>query len=124
MKEYISQQEAAHCMQVKEIFQELSEETEEFCVVDAYPFGCVVLEWFSEGKGFDRQTYFSDASQLFDYLLETWEHIYLFEVVSDLENSDLDEQEALKLLSADQKKEMDAIRNEYIMQYESCQITW
>ena len=52
MKEYISKEEMEHCMQVKEIFRLLSEESGDFCVVDAYPFGCEVLEWYGAGRGF------------------------------------------------------------------------
>lgn len=39
-------------------------------------------------------------------------------------NTDMDEKEILKILPEERKKEMEAIRNEYIMKYESCQINW
>ena len=117
MKEYISKEEMEHCMQVKEIFRLLSEESGDFCVVDAYPFGCEVLEWYGAGRGFDRQVHFTDASELFDYLLNTWENIYLYDMERLYGNTDMDEKEILKILPEERKKEMEAIRNEYIMKY-------
>lgn len=92
MKEYISKQDMKHCNEVKMIFQDMIELSEELCVVDAYPFGCVVLEWFSPEAGFDRQEYFTNASELFDYLLEKWENMYLYKMknvhgLEDLEDS-------------------------------------
>lgn len=115
MKEYISKTEREHCRQVKEIFRELSENRRDFCVVDAYPFGCVMLEWFVPGRGFDRQEYFTEASELFDYLLETWEKIYLFEMGKVYGNTDMDEEDIRKLLPEERKKEMEEIRNQYLM---------
>lgn len=122
--EYITKTEMEHCMQVKEIFLELSERTEDFCVVDAYPFGCEVLEWYNTDRGFDRMVHFTDASELFDYLLETWEKIYLFEMQKIYGNTEMDEEEILKLLPNERKKEMEDIRMDYIMQYEQCCINW
>ena len=124
MKEYISKEEMEHCMQVKEIFRLLSEESGGFCGVDAYPVGCEVLEGYGAGRGFDRQVHFTDASELFDYLLNTWENIYLYDMERLYGNTDMDEKEILKILPEERKKEMEAIRNEYIMKYESCQINW
>ena len=54
-------------------------------MVDAYPFGCEVLEWYGAGRGFDRQVHFTDASELFDYLLNTWENIYLYDMEDFME---------------------------------------
>lgn len=122
--EYITKTEMEHCMQVKEIFLELSERTEDFCVVDAYPFGCEVLEWYNADRGFDRMVHFTDASELFDYLLETWEKIYLFEMQKLYGNTEMDEEEILKFITEQQKKEMEDIRMDYIMQYEQCCINW
>lgn len=113
-----------HCKQVKEIFRELSEESGDFCVVDAYPFGCVVLEWFIPESGFDRQEYFTDASELFDYLLEAWEKIYLFEMEKIYGDTEMSEEEIRELLPKEQKKEMEDIRNAYIMQYKQCNVNW
>lgn len=124
MKEYISKTEMEHCMQVKEIFRKLSEEGWDFCVVDAYPFGCVVLEWFAPERGFDRQEYFTDASELFDYLLETWEKIYLFEMEKIYGSTEMSEEEIREILPEERRKEMGKIRDEYIMQYEKCRINW
>lgn len=122
--EYITKTEMEHCMQVKEIFLELSECTEDFCVVDAYPFGCEVLEWYNADRGFDRMVHFTDASELFDYLLETWEKIYLFEMQKLYGNTEMDEEDILKFITEQQKKEMEDIRMDYIMQYEQCCINW
>lgn len=122
--EYMTKTEMEHCMQVKEIFRELSESTEDFCVVDSYPFGCEVLEWYNEDRGFDRIVHFTDASELFDYLLETWEKIYLFEMQKLYGNTEMDEEEILKILPDERKKEMEGIRMDYIMQYEQCSINW
>lgn len=122
--EYMTKTEMEHCMQVKEIFRELSESTEDFCVVDAYPFGCEVLEWYNVDRGFDRMVHFTDASELFDYLLETWEKIYLFEMQKLYGNTEMDEEEILKLLPDERKREMEGIRMDYIMQYEQCSINW
>lgn len=116
MKEYISKTEMEHCKQVKEIFRELSEESGDFCVVDAYPFGCVVLEWFMPESGFDRQEYFTDASELFDYLLEAWEKIY--------GDTEMSEEELRKILPEERKQEMKDIRNAYIMQYKQYNVNW
>lgn len=124
MKEYISRTEIEHCNEVKAIFQKLSEETGDFCVVDAYPFGCVVLEWFKPNIGFDRQEYFTDASALFDYLLKTWEKIFLFEMEKIYGNTDMDEAQIQKSLPEKEKVRMKEIRNGYIMQYEQCCINW
>ena len=93
-------------------------------MVDAYQFVCEVLEWYGAGRGFDRQVHFTDASELFDYLLNTWENIYLYDMERLYGNTDMDEKEILKILPEERKKEMEAIRNEYIMKYESCQINW
>lgn len=122
--EYMTKTEMEHCMQVKEIFRELSENTEDFCVVDAYPFGCEVLEWYNADRGFDRMVHFTDASELFDYLLETWEKIYLFEMQKLYGNTEMDEAEILKFIPEEQKKEMEDIRMDYVMQYEQCSIAW
>ena len=116
MKEYISKTEMEHCRQVKEIFRELPEDGRDFCVVDAYPFGCVVLEWFAPERGFDRQEYFTDASELFDYLLETWEKIY--------GSTEMSEEEIRDILPEERRKEMEKIRDGYIMQYETCRVNW
>lgn len=122
--EYMTKTEMEHCMQVKEIFRKLSESTEDFCVVDAYPFGCEVLEWYNADRGFDRMVHFTDASELFDYLLETWEKIYLFEMQKLYGNTEMDEEEILKILPDERKREMEGIRMDYIMQYEQCSINW
>lgn len=124
MKEYISKTEMEHCKQVKEIFRELSEESGDFCVVDAYPFGCVVLEWFMPESGFDRQEYFTDASELFDYLLEAWEKIYLFEMEKIYGDTEMSEEELRKILPEERKQEMEDIRNAYIMQYKQYNVNW
>lgn len=124
MKEYISKTEMEHCMQVKEIFRELSEAGRDFCVVNAYPFGCVVLERFVPKSGFDRQEYFTDASELFDYLLKTWEKIYLFEMEKVYGSTEMSEEENREILPEERKKEMEKIRDEYIMQYEACRVNW
>lgn len=123
MKEYISKMELEHCMQVKAIFQKLSENND-FCVVDAYPFGCVVLECFMPQRGFDQQVYFTDASELFDYLLELWEKIYLFEMEKIYGNTEMSEEEVRKILPDERKKEMADIRKNYIMQYEQRSVNW
>lgn len=123
MKEYISKTEMEHCRQIKEIFRKLSESSD-FCVVDAYPFGCVVLEWFMPERGFDRQVYFSDASELFDYLLETWEKIYLFEMEKIYGDTEMSEEEIRKILPKERKQEMEEIRNGYILQYKQCRAKW
>ena len=117
MKEYISKEELARCMKVKNIFAELSERNGNFCVVDAYPFGCEVLEWFNEDEGFDRSEHFTDSHELFDYLLSTWEKIYLYEVGSCYGNTELEEDEILEILPEEKKKEMEQIREGYIQQY-------
>lgn len=124
MKEYISKTEMEHCKQVKEIFRELSEESGDFCVVDAYPFGCVVLEWFMPESGFDRQEYFIDASELFEYLLETWEKIYLFEMEKIYGDTEMSEEDIRKILPEERKQEMEDIRNAYIMQYKQYSVNW
>lgn len=124
MKEYITKTEMEHCKQIKEIFRELSEEGRDFCVVDAYPFGCVVLEWFMPNSGFDRQEYFTDASELFDYLLVTWEKIYLFEMEKIYGNTEMSEEEIRKILPEERKQEMEAIRDAYLMQYEKRRKHW
>lgn len=124
MKEYISKTEMEHCRQVKEIFRKLSEDGRDFCVVDAYPFGCVVLEWFAPERGFDCQEYFTDASELFDYLLETWEKIYLFEMEKIYGSTEMSEEEIREILPEEGRKEMEKIRDGYIMQYEKCRINW
>lgn len=123
MKEYISKMELEHCMQVKAIFQKLSE-SNDFCVVDAYPFGCVVLEWFMPERGFDHQVYFTDASELFDYLLELWEKIYLFGMEEIYGDTEMSEEEVREILPDERKKEMADIRKDYIMQYEQCSVNW
>ena len=68
--------------------------------------------------------HFTDASELFDYLLETWEKIYLFEMQKLYGNTEMDEEEILKFITEEQKKEMEDIRMDYIMQYEQCSINW
>lgn len=124
MKEYISKTDMEHCRQIKEIFRKLSEDSRDFCVVDAYPFGCVVLEWFAPERGFDRQEYFTDTSELFDYLLETWENIYLFEMEKIYGSTEMSEEDIKEILPQERKKEMEKIREGYIMQYEECRASW
>lgn len=124
MKEYITKTEMEHCMQVKEIFRKLSEGGRDFCVVDAYPFGCEVLEWYGEGRGFDRIVHFTEASELFDYLLETWEKIYLFEMKERYGDTDMEDEEILKILPEERRKEMAALKEDYIMQYKKRSANW
>lgn len=124
MKEYITKEEMNHCNQVKEIFYELMEESEEFIVVDAYPYGCLVLECFIPQQGFEVQKYFTDASTLFDYLLELWESIYMCKIRSELGKGDIELQRFIDIMPEPQKDEMNQIRQEYIMRYESCCIAW
>lgn len=55
--EKISKTECAHCLEVKNIFNNFIEDENDFCVVDAYPFGYLVLEWYDEKTGFANQKY-------------------------------------------------------------------
>ena len=75
-------------------------------------------------RGFDQQVYFTDASELFDYLLELWEKIYLFEMEKIYGNTEMGEEEVRKILPDERKKEMADIRKNYIMQYEQRSVNW
>lgn len=83
-----------------------------------------MLEWYGEGRGFDRIVHFTEASELFDYLLETWEKIYLFEMKERYGDTDMEDEEILKILPEGRRKEMAALREDYIMQYEKCSANW
>lgn len=75
-------------------------------------------------RGFDQQVCFTDASELFDYLLELWEKIYLFEMEEIYGNTEMSEEEVRKILPDERKKEMADIRKNYIMQYEQRSVNW
>ena len=126
MQELITKTECEHCAQVKEIFQDLSDcsGTDGLCIVDAYPFGYVVLEWFYPEKGFDSQAYFTSASDLFDYVLDVWENRYIHKMKEKYGDTDLDDDEILAIMTQEDADQMKQIKNNYIMQYESCAICW
>lgn len=126
MKEYISKTEREHCNQVKEIFKDLSEQANvgSFTVVDAYPYGHVVLEWFYPGKGFDSQRYFTKASDLFDCLLDIWESNFLHNLKIKYGNTDLDDEEIIRLLSADELAELKQTREQFINEYRKLAQNW
>lgn len=67
----------------KRIFSDFIESQTDFCVVDAYPFGYLVLEWYDENIGFNNQTFFHRASDLFDYLLNSWKRITVYSYTRD-----------------------------------------
>ncbi|MDD3415792.1 MAG: hypothetical protein PHY47_17595 [Lachnospiraceae bacterium] len=121
MKEYITSTEQAQCLEVKEIFDTFLQEVGDSCIVDAYPFGFLVMEWFHEEYGFSSQKIFLNASDLFDYMLSYWETYQAHKIIR------VEEQDNEQMLS----KAIDTIRytmqderNELIMQYENAAMLW
>lgn len=120
--EKITKTECTHCRDVKHIFEEFIETEQDFCVVDAYPFGYLVLEWYEEEQGFLNQKFFSNASDLFDYLLEYWERTMVFK--SSVSNGNLEYKELKEMLPQEIKEELELGKHDYIMQYEAAAMTW
>ena len=122
LQEYITQKEYEKCKQIKYIFDKLMENKSgfnEFCIADAYPFGFVVLEWFYKNAGFDTQTYFQNASDLFDYLMKVWEFGYIYCLKDKYGDCEMSDKELKKMLSIEDSEAMEAICHDLIMQYEN-----
>lgn len=121
MKEYITSVQQAHCSEVKEIFDAFLQEVGDSCIVDAYPFGFLVLEWFNKEHGFSSQKVFYNASDLFDYMLSYWETYQAHRIIKP-EDQD-DEQAVLRAIDTI-RETMQYERNELIMQYENAAMLW
>lgn len=120
--EKITKIECAHCKDVKHIFEEFIETEQDFCVVDAYPFGYLVLEWYEEEHGFSNQKFFGKASDLFDYLLEYWERTMVFR--ESASNGNLEYKELNEILPQEMKEHLELCKHDYIMQYEAAAMIW
>lgn len=93
-----------------------------FFVANPLRYFCICFPVTGCFPKFDRQEYFTDAFELFDYLLETWEKIYLFEMEKIYGSTEMSEEEIREILPEEGRKEMEKIRDGYIMQYEKCRI--
>lgn len=127
MKDYISKKEYEKCKQVKNIFDCYMENRSglnEFCIADAYPFGFTVLEWYFKGDGFDTQTFFNNASILFDYLLKLWEEGFIYDLKEKYGNCEMLDKELEKIVSAEDVEKKNQIRRDIIMEYEKCAVLW
>lgn len=120
--ELITKAECTHCLDVKRIFSDFIESQTDFCVVDAYPFGYLVLEWYDENIGFNNQTFFHRASDLFDYLLNSWKRITVYSYTRDDGKNEYNE--LLEQLTTEEQEEINLQEQRYIMEYESVSLLW
>lgn len=120
--ELITKAECTHCLDVKRIFSDFIESQTDFCVVDAYPFGYLVLEWYDENIGFNNQTFFHRASDLFDYLLDSWKRITVYSYTRDDGKNEYNE--LLEQLTTEEQEEINLQEQRYIMEYENVSLLW
>lgn len=120
--ELITKAECTHCLDVKRIFSDFIESQTDFCVVDAYPFGYLVLEWYDENTGFNNQTFFHRASDLFDYLLNSWKRITVYSYTRDDGKNEYNE--LLEQLTTEEQEEINLQEQRYIMEYENVSLLW
>lgn len=120
--ELITKAECTHCLDVKRIFSDFIESQTDFCVVDAYPFGYLVLEWYDENIGFNNQTFFHRASDLFDYLLNSWKRITVYSYTRDDGKNEYNE--LLEQLTTEEQEEINLQEQRYIMEYENVSLLW
>lgn len=120
--ELITKAECTHCLDVKRIFSDFIESQTDFCVVDAYPFGYLVLEWYDENIGFNNQTFFHRASDLFDYLLNSWKRITVYSYTRDDGKNEYNE--LLEQLTTEEQEEINLQELRYIMEYENVSLLW
>lgn len=120
--ELITKAECTHCLDVKRIFSDFIESQTDFCVVDAYPFGYMVLEWYDENIGFNNQTFFHRASDLFDYLLNSWKRITVYSYTRDDGKNEYNE--LLEQLTTEEQEEINLQEQRYIMEYENVSLLW
>lgn len=120
--ELITKEECTHCLDVKRIFSDFIESQTDFCVVDAYPFGYLVLEWYDENIGFNNQTFFHRASDLFDYLLNSWKRITVYSYTRDDGKNEYNE--LLEQLTTEEQEEINLQEQRYIMEYENVSLLW
>ena len=120
--ELITKAECTHCLDVKRIFSDFIESQTDFCVLDAYPFGYLVLEWYDENIGFNNQTFFHRASDLFDYLLNSWKRITVYSYTRDDGKNEYNE--LLEQLTTEEQEEINLQEQRYIMEYENVSLLW
>lgn len=120
--ELITKAECTHCLDVKRIFSDFIESQTDFCVVDAYPFGYLVLEWYDENIGFNNQTFFHRASDLFDYLLNSWKRITVYSYTRDDGKNEYNE--LLEQLTTEEQEEINLQEQRYIMEYGNVSLLW
>lgn len=120
--ELITKAECTHCLDVKRIFSDFIESQTDFCVVDAYPFGYLVLEWYDENIGFNNQTFFHRATDLFDYLLNSWKRITVYSYTRDDGKNEYNE--LLEQLTTEEQEEINLQEQRYIMEYENVSLLW
>ena len=120
--ELITKAECTHCLDVKRILSDFIESQTDFCVVDAYPFGYLVLEWYDENIGFNNQTFFHRASDLFDYLLNSWKRITVYSYTRDDGKNEYNE--LLEQLTTEEQEEINLQEQRYIMEYENVSLLW
>lgn len=120
--ELITKAECTHCLDVKRIFSDFIESQTDFCVVDAYPFGYLVLEWYDENIGFNNQTFFHRAFDLFDYLLNSWKRITVYSYTRDDGKNEYNE--LLEQLTTEEQEEINLQEQRYIMEYENVSLLW
>lgn len=120
--ELITKAECTHCLDVKRIFSDFIESQTDFCVVDAYPFGYLVLEWYDENIGFNNQTFFHRASDLFDYLLNSWKRITVYSYTRDDGKNEYNK--LLEQLTTEEQEEINLQEQRYIMEYENVSLLW
>lgn len=120
--ELITKAECTHCLDVKRIFSDFIESQTDFYVVDAYPFGYLVLEWYDENIGFNNQTFFHRASDLFDYLLNSWKRITVYSYTRDDGKNEYNE--LLEQLTTEEQEEINLQEQRYIMEYENVSLLW
>ena len=73
----MSKDEDRRCGQVVELFRPFLEEIGDWCVVRSEQFGYIVLSYFVNG-GFEDNSVFDNAKDLFDFLLDHWQFRWLY----------------------------------------------
>ena len=102
---FITEEQRAKCRKVADAFAEQYEMTD-VMVADAGRFGFVLLQWFSEGEGFDSAMAFSECLALFEELWRIWYEHEVLTPVLGTPLAELDYDEIFQTLSKDRQEEI------------------
>lgn len=104
-KMYITEEERVKCRKVMEAFTELYEE-QDVIVVEAGNYGFVKLQWFDEKQGFEAAIAYSDSTELFDSLWETWFDYHVFVPVLGTPLDEMSYEDIFKAFPKDKQEEL------------------